>query len=63
MTKEKRIETVAFRVTNSLYSSLQELTAKERRKLSEVALALLERGLAAYQRDGQLFEPADEGEK
>lgn len=36
---------------------LNELADKERRKVSEIVTALLARGVAAYNRDGQLFEP------
>lgn len=53
---EKKSETLSFRVPSSLYLSIGKIAKADRRKLSEVALALLERGLSAYQRDGVLFE-------
>ena len=57
---EKLSESIAFRVTRSFSDSLAEITGRERRRLSEVVLALLERGYAAYRRDGSLFEPDDD---
>lgn len=63
MKRERLSETIAFRVYPSLYQVVTELAAKERRKLSEVELALFERGVAAFQRDGQLFEPMQESRK
>ena len=56
MGKEKLSEQLSFRVPPSLYRAVMEIADADRRKLSEVALALLERGVAAYQRDGSLFE-------
>ncbi len=56
-TKERLSETIAFRVTPKIYRFLTDMGDRERRKMSEVATALLERGIAAYQRDRQLFEP------
>ncbi len=58
--KERLSETIAFRVTPKIYQFLNELGDRERRKMSEVATALLERGIAAYERDRQLFEPNGE---
>jgi len=55
--QERLSETLAFRVTPAVYQYLNDLAAKDRRKLSEVATALLERGIAAFKRDGRLFEP------
>lgn len=56
-TKERLSETIAFRVTPAIYQFLESLGKRERRKMSEIATALLERGMAAYARDRQLFEP------
>lgn len=55
--RERLSEMIAFRVYPTLYRVVTELATKERRKLSEVELALFERGVAAFQRDGLLFEP------
>lgn len=55
--RERLSEMIAFRVYPSLYQVVTEVAAKDRRKLSEVELALFERGVAAFQRDGHLFEP------
>jgi hypothetical protein len=57
MERQRLSEMIAFRVYPSLYEVVTKLAAKERRKLSEVELALFERGVAAFQRDGKLFEP------
>lgn len=35
------------------------MAGQERRKMNEIARAILDRGLAAYKRDGLLFEPAE----
>lgn len=57
--RERLSEMIAFRVYPSIYQVVATLAAKERRKLSEVELALFERGVAAFQRDGLLFEPEE----
>lgn len=57
--RERLSEMIAFRVYPSLYQVVTGLAAKERRKLSEVELALFERGVAAFKRDGLLFEPEE----
>jgi len=57
--RERLSEMIAFRVYPSLYQVVTGLAASERRKLSEVELAIFERGVAAYQRDGLLFEPEE----
>jgi hypothetical protein len=57
--RERLSEMIAFRVYPSLYQVVTGLASKERRKLSEVELALFERGVAAFQRDGLLFEPEE----
>lgn len=51
---------VTFRLTEKLYERLEEIAVRERRKQNEVARALLERGIAAYDRDEELFEPETE---
>lgn len=56
-TKARLSETIAFRVTPAIYQFLSSLGERERRKMSEIATALLERGIAAYKRDRELFEP------
>lgn len=57
--RERLSEMIAFRVYPSLYEVVTSLAHRERRKLSEVELALFERGVAAYKRDGLLFEPEE----
>jgi hypothetical protein len=57
--EEKLSEQLSLRIPRSLYESLDEVARQDRRKLSEVGLALLERGYAAYERDGRLFEPEE----
>jgi hypothetical protein len=56
---EKLTAQITFRLSGELYEAMQEVAQKERRKPTEIARALLERGYAAYQRDGQLFEPEE----
>lgn len=51
---------VTFRLNDKLYRRIQAIASKERRKGNEVSRALLERGIAAYERDGELFEPESE---
>ena len=58
--KEKLIVTISFRVSDSVYRKLNQIMEKDRRKLSEVAQALLIRGMAARERDGELFEPDED---
>lgn len=55
--EERKVETLAFRVTARVYKAVKEIAEAERRRMSEVEIAIFERGLAAYQRDGLLFEP------
>lgn len=54
---ERFSETVSFRLPESLYSVLAGMARHERRKLSEILVAVVERGVAAYLLDGHLFEP------
>ena len=48
---------LTFRVARQVYTDLQAIARAERRKMNEVARALLERGMAAYANDKALFEP------
>lgn len=57
MPTEKLKEMLSYRVSATVYKGVEAVSVKERRDLSDVSRALLERGLAAYKRDGQLFEP------
>jgi hypothetical protein len=59
MERQRLSEMIAFRVYPALYEVVTKLATRERRKLSEVELALFERGVAAFQRDGLLFEPQE----
>lgn len=54
--REKKTIPHTFRITESTNKSLEEIANRERRNVSEVSYALLERGLLAYGRDGKLFE-------
>ena len=56
---EKLTAQITFRLSGELYEAMQDVARRERRKLTEIARALLERGYAAYQRDEQLFEPEE----
>lgn len=49
-----------FRVPIELEAELERISTSERRKRADIARFLIERGLAAYERDGELFEPADQ---
>lgn len=50
-------KTVAFRVPDDARKSIEAAMTRERRTESDVCRALLIRGIAAYMRDGRLFEP------
>jgi hypothetical protein len=52
-------KTLAFRVSDETYDSLELIMERERRIESDVSRELLKRGLAAYRRDGRLFEPEE----
>ena len=54
---EKRIANVAVKLYPSLKEELERIAGHEVRTLSQVTLFLIERGLAAYKRDGVLREP------
>lgn len=57
---ERLIDTIpAFRVTAEVSKVVRGIVKADRRTISDVARALLERGVAAYLRDGKLFEPED----
>lgn len=62
MSSEKLTEQMTFRVSPSLYRAIELIARKQRRKPNEVARALLERGVAAFMRDGVLFEDDPVGE-
>lgn len=54
--KQKFTHQMALRVTESLYSAVEEVAEIENRRPNEVARFLLERGLEAYIEDGKLYE-------
>lgn len=58
--KDRKSETISFRIDQPFFNFLQELARRERRKPSEIYYALIERGAAAYRRDRQLFEPENQ---
>lgn len=53
---------LSFRVWSWLRLEVQKIAGKHHRDESEIARFLLARGLAAYERDGELFE-SDGGRK
>lgn len=55
--KEKRSETVGAKVPPSVKRFIGELVDQEDRTESYIVLALIERGIAAYNRDGLIKEP------
>ena len=56
--EERLTDTIpAFRVNDEVSRVVRGVVKADRRTISDVARALLERGVAAYQRDGLLFEP------
>lgn len=59
--KDSLGKTLAFRCWKDDEAAIIVAMGKERRTESDVSRALLRRGIAAYQRDHQLFEP-DEAE-
>lgn len=52
-------KTLAFRIADETHRSLELIMHRERRIESDVCRELLLRGIAAYERDGHLFEPAE----
>jgi hypothetical protein len=57
---ERLTDTIpALRVGESVSRVIREIHKTDRRQIADVARALLERGVAAYLRDGQLFEPEE----
>ena len=52
---------LTFRVPDEVYELLQTVATGERRKMNEVARALLVRGIAAYNADGWLFDDGENG--
>lgn len=51
---------ISFRLSKALHEEVRRIAAKERRKPNEVARALLERGVFAYGKDGEVFEPLED---
>jgi hypothetical protein len=61
--EERLTDTIpAFRVKDEVSKVIRGIVKADRRNISDVTRALLERGVAAYKRDGKLFEPQDETE-
>jgi hypothetical protein len=58
--EEKLSEQLSFRVTPSLYRELVSIARRHRRRISEVATGLIERGLQLYAQDDLIFEPERE---
>lgn len=55
---ERLTDTIpAIRVSALIGDLIRDLSKRDRRELVDVARALLERGAAAYRKDGLLFEP------
>lgn len=57
MPKEPLPKTLGFRVSEDAYRAIETAMREERRIESDVCRAFIERGIAAYKRDGKLFEP------
>jgi hypothetical protein len=56
--EERLTDTIpAFRVNDEVSKVVRGIVKTDRRTISDVARALLERGVAAFLRDGKLFEP------
>lgn len=56
--KEKKAEKITAKITPSLKAAILEIVASDERNTeSNVVSALLGRGVAAFKRDGELFEP------
>lgn len=55
--QEGLVKTVAFRVTAEDAEAIAAAMRAERRTESDICRSLLGRGIAAYKRDKQLFEP------
>lgn len=58
---EKRVKTIGVVTTDSVDARVREIADAEERSVSYIGEALLLRGLAAYERDGLLKEPEEEG--
>ncbi len=56
-TREKRTEKVSAKIPPSVKARILAIAGLDDRTESYVTLALIERGLAAHARDGQLVEP------
>jgi hypothetical protein len=48
---------VSVRLSAKQKAAIQKVAAKERRSMNQTIIFLLDRALAAYARDGMLFEP------
>lgn len=53
---------VSVRMSANLKNELARVADKEKRSMNQTFLFILERGLAAYERDGELFEPSASAE-
>ena len=60
-TTEKRVITLGIVISEETKEFLRELAVEDARSMSWVAHELLQRGIAAYRRDGLVREP--EGER
>lgn len=56
---EPRIENITIKATQSLKDALSEIASENQRSVSQTALLLIQRGLAAYRKDGLLTTPAE----
>lgn len=54
---EKKDANVTVKTTSAFKAVLEEISARDRRTLSNLSEALLIRGYIAYLRDGKIFEP------
>jgi hypothetical protein len=50
---------IQFKAEESHEKIVNEIAKRERRPVGAVARAIFERGLAAYARDGNIFEPGE----
>jgi hypothetical protein len=61
---DRLVDTIpAFRIDEHTSQVVRKIVKDDRRSISDVARALLERGVAAYDRDGKLFEPISRDDK
>ena len=57
VTTEKRSETLSLTATPAVRAEIEAIARTEDRSISWVVLALMERGLEAYKKDGELKPP------